>query len=361
MKPLAVYDWKTKKRLAYLQNAYDVGYMLQTNSVWTATFTLPYSDEKKVYCKELNFVEIWDIDGGERDKYIGLFRITSIVEDYKQNDAKVVYELEHVLSTLIDSSIVGYLTLGGVGHENTGAVLTSILARQNTEQWVLTDCAYTDQYVYEFEDMNLLTALYSIPQVLTEDYYWSFETRNFPWGIKLDKVSSVPVSDIRYKKNILGITKKVDARSLCTRLYVYGKEIQPEDPDAKPVKTTIASVNGGLEYLDSVTGIEEYGIIVQIVTDDRFETAQSLYDYGVGLLKKLQEPFISYTVDTQLIFNAANLKIGDVVRVVTDNGVNQNLIIQQISKDNLTGAPNTGKIVIGNGTTEMGLIVKSLT
>ena len=48
MKPLAVYDWKTRKRLAYLQNAYDIGFVQQTNSVWSGTFTLPYSDEKQL-------------------------------------------------------------------------------------------------------------------------------------------------------------------------------------------------------------------------------------------------------------------------------------------------------------------------
>lgn len=365
MKPLAVYDWKTNKRLAYLQNAYAIGYMQQTNAVWTATFTLPYSDEKKVYCEELNFVEIWDIDAGGDDKYVGLFRIMSSVESFTQDDKSVVYELEHVLGTLMDSVVFEYLTLGGEGRESTQDVINILLNRQTEVKWQLLNCAYTDHFIYEFEDMNLLTALFSVPQVLTEDYYWSYETRNFPWGIKLNKVSSIPISDIRYKKNILGITKKVDTRGLCTRLYPLGKIGAPGaiDTDGSPLEgyLNIASVNGGKTYIDSETGIDKYGIISQVVTNDSFETAQALYDYGVGLLKKIENPTVSYTVDTQLIYNAANLKIGDKVRIVTDNGVNQNLVIQQISKDDLTGAPNTGKIVIGNGTTEMGLIVKSFT
>lgn len=58
------------KRLAYLDNALAVGYGLETNSLWTATFTLPADDPKNAYCTPLNFVEIFD--GDER---IDLFRI----------------------------------------------------------------------------------------------------------------------------------------------------------------------------------------------------------------------------------------------------------------------------------------------
>lgn len=43
------------KRLAYLDNALAVGYGLETNSLWTATFTLPADDPKKrlLYAAEL--------------------------------------------------------------------------------------------------------------------------------------------------------------------------------------------------------------------------------------------------------------------------------------------------------------------
>ena len=44
------------KRLAYLDNALAVGYGLETNSLWTATFTLPADDPKNAYCSPLNYV-----------------------------------------------------------------------------------------------------------------------------------------------------------------------------------------------------------------------------------------------------------------------------------------------------------------
>ena len=72
------------KRLAYLDNALAVGYGLETNSLWTATFTLPADDPKNAYCAPLNYVEIFD--GDER---IDLFRI--IGEDLERsNGANII-------------------------------------------------------------------------------------------------------------------------------------------------------------------------------------------------------------------------------------------------------------------------------
>ena len=351
MRPLTVYDWKTKKRLAYLQNAYDIGYTLQTNSVWSGTFTLPYLDDKKQYCSPLNLVEMWDINSGGGDKYIGLFRIMPRVEQSNKDAHDIVYTLEHVLSTLLDSSLVGRHEWGGIGGHDTGNVLRSILYYQNQpKKWWLESCDYTNHFLYEFEDQNLLSAVLTVPKDLADNYYWSFTTQNVSslWGLNLKKVSSTPIADIRYKKNITGITKKTDPRSIYTRVYLYGKE-----------KLNIKSLNNGLEYLDSADGIENYGVITSIINDDRFENQQSLYDYGVALLAKLSKPIVTYELDIQTVYTAADLKIGDVVRVVTDDGLDQNLVVQEISKDNLTGAPNSGKIIIGNGTVDIGTIIKS--
>lgn len=394
MKPIAIYDWKTRKRLAYLQNAHSINYTQQTNSVWTGSFSLPYSDEKKQYCQPLNFVELWDLDGGNNNKYVGLFRIVSIIEksDSNSNEYTIEYILEHVMSTLLDSYIIGYKSYAT---NTVGYVINDILVNyQNQQQWVLGTCDYNDVFYYEFEDSNLLNVLNSIVKSLTEDYYWSFNTQIFPWVLNLKKVSSIPVTDIRYKKNIFGITKKIDPRSICTRLYLYGKEIeikeepppiydgasvnkrlsvihegqvdifitsglpQEEEPIIKE-KINIKSINNGIEFLESMTGIQTYGLITGVINDDRFENPQYLYDYGVALLSKIDKPFITYEADIQAVYNSRNLKIGDSVRVVTEDGLDEILIIQEITKDDLTNSPNSGKITIGKGTIELGLIVKS--
>jgi phage minor structural protein len=427
MKPLVVYDWKTRRRLAYLQNAYDITYTQQLNSVWTAEFKLPYSDYKKQYCEPFNLVEIWDVvedltvpvlggsglvPGGqpagslmglmmpityagylppdpsiyippvptEYNRYVGLFRIMPRIEN-KGNDGAndITFTLEHVLGTLLDTTIViPEVTLGGISEGpiqggDTGEVITELLTYQNDEKWVLNECDFTEMYRYTFEKVNLLQGLYDIIAPLLEGYYWTFDTQNFPWELNLKRVivgnntnATPPVTDIRYKKNIFGITKKVDPRSICTRLHLFG-EIQTfelEDNFGETIEVqapvTINSVNPtGELYLDSPTGIENYGIIDAIIEDERFTTPQMLYDYGVALLQKLDKPFVTYELDIKTIKNAGLLKIGDVVRVITDDGLDQNLVVQEITKDDLTGSPNSGTVIIGEGTIDLGLITKS--
>jgi phage minor structural protein len=394
MRPLSVYDYKTGKRLAFLQNAYNISYEQHLNSLWTAEFTLPYSDEKKIYCQPFNLVEVWDVEtrfdfsdvsltdpipGGpnagrpigllsaitnsgytppkpgtvippvvtEDDRYVGLFRIMPTVESKNLENTEITYTLEHVMGTLLDDYIVGSLEFEA--DESTASGLEKILSRQSSKRWSLNECDYEEYFPYEFLDMNLLAACYYIAGPLPDTYYWSFDTQNFPWVLNLKRATSTPVTDIRYQKNIFGIKKTSDPRSLCTRLYLYGKD-----------RLSFSSINGGKEFVESAEGISNYGVITSVIHDNRFETRESLYAYGVALIEKLARSFVTYEIDVKAIRNASSLRVGDTVRVVTDDGLDQNLVVQQISKSDLRAKPNSGKIIIGEGTKNIGLVVKSV-
>jgi len=351
MRPLSIYDWKTKKRLAYLQNAYNVTYTQQANVVWTASFKLPYSDEKNEYCSFFNLVEIWDVDSGGKDKYIGLFRIMPTISKIDETVSDVTYELEHAMSTLIDTVLAGYKEWGGTNLDTTD-LIKQVLSKQYEQKWILGECDFKKKYTYTFEDTNLLDALYSITKPLISDYYWSFNTLDFPWRLSLKKPSKIPVLDIRYGKNISGITKTIDPQNISTRLWLYGKEIDG-------IRINISSVNNNKKYIDSLSGISEYGIIGTIINDHSFETPQALYDYGVGLLNKIDKPSIFYTIDLKIISDSANLNIGDTVRLVIDNDIDQNLIVQQITKNDVSGNSTDGSITIGKGMSDLGIIIKS--
>lgn len=359
MRPLEIYDRKTAKRLAYLQNAYEITYTQETNSVWSASFKLPYSDEKKEYCQPLNYVVIWDEDNGGADKYVGLFRIMPTKNELSRDKSEITYTLEHAFSTLLDTTIVGYKYFGyneeTEEYETTSTVLNQLLDMQVNlpKKWVLDECDYDEEYVYEFEDDTLLSAVLEIPQILPDGYFWKFNTRVRPFQVSLKAIDENPVTDLRYKKNIAGITKTVDPRNICTRLYAYGAN--QEDGS----KLSIKSVNNGREYIDSPEGIAEYGIIMHILNDGRFEDVQALFNYAQSYLSKLSAPIVSYEIDLNVIFEAANLRIGDVVRVITEDGLDENLVVQRITKDDLTGKPKEGKIIIGQGTVDLGIIYKS--
>ena len=50
---IKVYD-RDMNKLAYLHNAYAIGYSLELNELWNATFTLPAVDSKNIYCQPFN-------------------------------------------------------------------------------------------------------------------------------------------------------------------------------------------------------------------------------------------------------------------------------------------------------------------
>ena len=156
MKVPQIFD-RNMKRLAFLDNAVSVGYSLEINSLWTATFTLPADDDKNAYCQPLNFVEIFD--GDER---IDLFRI--IGEDLERsNGATRFYDCEHVLATLLSDVLFQYHQYGGGGIK-TADVLNYVLARQTTRNWVLGDCDFKRYFEYNWENSTLLAALFAVPE-----------------------------------------------------------------------------------------------------------------------------------------------------------------------------------------------------
>ena len=186
-KVIAVYDGHTRKRLAYLQNAYNISYTKNTASLWTGAFSLPYTDPKTKYCKSFNLIELWDEDAGGKARYVGLFRIMPQTEETLGTEANIEYQLEHVLSVLLDDLMVGYHEVGNTG-VFTAESINYILSKQSEQRWVLKECDYEHQFLYGWQNENLLSALLSIVQPFEEtDYYWDFDTQNFPWGLSLKK------------------------------------------------------------------------------------------------------------------------------------------------------------------------------
>ena len=341
---ISVYDGHTRKRLAYLQNAYNISYVKNTNALWTGAFSLPYSDPKTKYCESFNLIELWDEDAGGKDRYVGLFRIMPRTEETLGINANIVYQLEHVLSTLLDDIMVGYHEVGNMG-VNTAMSIGYILNNQSEHRWILKDCDYTHEFLYGWQNENLLSALFSIVQPFEDiDYYWDFDTTAFPWSLSLKRTIATPKADIRYKKNLNGLTRIVDPTNLTTRLYCYGYG------DGDNV-LGISEVNNGLPYIES-PNVSKYGVIAQTWTDERFTIADSLLAVGQSMLRRLEQPAITYEIDLQTISMVANLNIGDIVRVVSV-GLDERMTVTTISKDDVTGAPQSGKIELGQGTIDI--------
>jgi len=208
---------RDRKRLAFLQNAFNIGYKKTLNSLWYASFSLPSGDPKNKFCKPFNYVELYD--GRER---VELFRI--IGEDLtRSNQAATVYRAEHVLATLLDDVLFKYHQVGNVGVP-TVTCLRYIIDRQTVKNWQLGVCAFTRYFEYKWENENLLAALFSVPKPFIDGYYWDWDTNGYPWILNLRAAGTgiTPKSEIRYGKNMTQITKTTDATNLITRIYALG-------------------------------------------------------------------------------------------------------------------------------------------
>jgi len=346
---IRVYDSNMRK-LAYLENAYNIGYSLKLNELWTAQFTLPATDPKNIYCQPFNYVEIFD--GGER---IELFRIMPSTLT-RNSEGSIVYQCEHVLATLMDDVLFQYHQIGNIG-VGTVSVLRYILDHQLTKRWQLRNCDFDRRFEYKWENENLLSALFSVPQPFNEGYRWEFDTTGTTWKLDLKRLPTQFVADIIYKKNMVEIKKEVDPSTIVTRLYCLG---YGEGDN----QLNICSVNGGIPYLEANTAT--YGIKSSILVDRRFENAETLKAYGQSILDELKNPFKSYSVRAIDLHRKSPSKYeryfpGDIVRVIdNEDDIIENLPIVSVSKSDITGAPGDIEVEIAKRTRDIAGSISSL-
>lgn len=336
---IRVYDREMTK-LAYLENAYGIGYELPLNELWTAHFSLPADDPKNIYCQPFHYVEIYD--GRER---IELFRIMpSTLTRNTQGD--IVYQCEHVLATLLDDVLFKYHQVGNIG-VGTVTVLRYILDRQLEKRWQLGTCDFDRRFEYKWENENLLAALFSVPQPFNEGYRWEFDTTGSTWRLNLKRLPAQFKADITYKKNMTEIQKEVDPTTIVTRLYCLG---YGEGDN----QLGIESVNGGIPYLESNGQTTTWGIKSSILVDRRFENPETLKAYGQALLDQLKHPYKSYTVSAVDLYRKSPEKYekffpGDIVRIIDkEDGIIEDLPIVRVAKSDITGNPGDIQIEIAN-------------
>lgn len=218
--------------------------------------------------------------------------------------------------------------------------------RQATPLWQLARCDFSRQFEYKWENTNLLAALFSVANVFSDSYMWTYDTTARPWRISLTRMTFEPRGEIRYQKNMLQIRRVKDSGNLVTRILPLG---YGEGDN----QLTIEDVNGGIPYLDADT-IPEYGLIQSVLVDRRFESAASLKEYAQTILNELKHPYVSYeikAVDLARFSDSVydDFRLGDTVRVIDEaDGILTDAPIVEISKKDTRGAPHDIDIVLAN-------------
>ena len=98
---------------------------------------------------------------------------------------------------------------------------------------------------------------------------------------------------IRFGKNLLDFSKNMDASDLVTCVIPLGAKLDEEDQDSSleaisDQRITIASVNGGVDYVTDDNAVREYGKIYKTVTWDDVSLPENLMKKGEEYLKSAQ-------------------------------------------------------------------------
>lgn len=343
---------RNMKRLAYLDKAMGAGYDLETNAIWTATFALPAADLKNKFCIPFNYVEIYD---GE--DLVGLFRI--LEEDFERSDSTTrYYNCEHVLATLLNDVLFQYHQYGGKGIP-TREVLEYVLSHQTTVRWVLDVCEFTEEFEYNWENANLLAAMFAVPKCFDGEYLWKWDTNEYPWKLSLVVPADELSCEIRYRKNMTSIQRTVDATSLTNRIYAlgYGEGVN---------QLTISSVNDGVPYVEDAESIATYGMCASILVDARFEHAASLKAYAEQVLSEAKEPYITYSVGAIDLYRLTGDRLSrftpGVIAQIVDEEFDIHILtrIVKVSKTAVLDDPGTVNVTMANKTKDISDTVSNL-
>lgn len=335
-----VYDLQMRK-VAMLENAFDIGYETPFNGLWTASFSLPANDPKTKECKPLYFVELFD--GNER---VELFRILPNTIKRSDDGATVSYQCEHVLATLIDDVLFQYHTIGNLG-VYTSDVISYILSKQTVNRWNLGAVEFNRQFEYNWENDTLLSALISVPKPFVGPYMWKWDTTSYPWTLSLVAPPEKVEAYIRYGVNMQGIEKQVDPSSVATRIYGlgYGEGVN---------QLTFAEINNGLPYVEDAAAQQIYGVINRVFVDRRFMYPETLKARCEAILNESKEPRVSYSVDASELHKLTNqpmhkFTVGKIVRVQDQElGIDINARVVNVSKGDIFGNPGVVTIEIAN-------------
>lgn len=300
----------SRKKIAVLDNAFEIDETKEINSVYSLEFSMPSTDLKNDLCQKYFYVRY---DEGE------LYRITSVTKSSSNGQQIIRYFCEHVIATLIDDVIFGSETFGNLGFYTSDAI-NYILSKQTTMRWVIGTCDFSRQFEYTLENENLLAGLFSIANRFDVPYMWSYDTNVFPWKVSLKAIDTTekPLFYIRAGKNILEPSETEETAEICTKLYClgYGDGIN---------QLTIKSVNDGIPYLLAEQEyIDRYGLISRIFTDKRFTDAQSLKERGQALLNELKTPRMTREFDVVDLYELTKAdydkaEVGRITLLTDDN------------------------------------------
>lgn len=124
----------------------------------------------------------------------------------------------------------------------------------------------------------------------------------------LEEIGSVSSTEIRLAKNLVTLEEEKDPTSIITRLVPLGSKKTVIDDNGEETeieeRITVAEINNGLDYIDDIEAMEEFGIIEDTVIFDDVNIVENLLRKGKEYLRsnnKIRKSYSITALDLSLI------------------------------------------------------------
>ena len=213
----------------------------------------------------------------------------------------------------------------------------------------------TDNVYYYIEDTA--TTYDMIMDRLIDRIGGELQIRNVDNQLYLDWVNEIGQTNdvtIRVQKNMISVSKENDPTEVITRLFPRGARLDPEDGDETAISTprlTIASVNGGVEFIDADSEmIAEFGIRSGYVTWDDTTLAPNLLRNARNWLDNQSAGVLrvaANAVDLGLIgLDSGRFRVGDRYRCLNPL-INLDSVLRIVEMSININQPEQSSLVLG--------------
>jgi len=336
--------------VAYLENAFDIQRSKKANQTPTLSFSLPADDAKTSFLTSAYEIQIWNTI---TEAWEGLYTLDDADEKWNSSGSIITVNYSGLMAQLAGEDNKSYDTT--VTPKTPTQIITALLALQeNANPITVGTIQPSTSFAYAVENANLLGAILDCVKYLG-GYIEVDDTRKLNW---YNEPSGSPVREIRYQKNMKGVSRRRDFTAIRNKIYAYGAEY----PDESRV-LNLTDAGEANEYIeDAGIGSSQalYGIKIKRITNKSITHPATLLLWAQRLLLRYKDPIYYYSVDvvnlaehSDFDFDFENLEVGQIVRVVNSDLNNLNVNVKIVAVTTQLDKPENIKIELANATEDI--------
>lgn len=300
--------------VAILQNSHAIVYIKSINEAPLLNFNLPADDSKVDNITKAN--EIWLRNYREDiPSVVAKFRLKRRI-DGRLNTLITTTEVDGLINQLADEQLITAYT---PENQTVTTIVTALLALQvlSPEITVGTIAPTVSRTMTFNPGESILKCLLRLRD--TVGGYISVDNdRAFQWN---NSIGEDKGQQIRYRKNLTGITREIDYTTIGNRLYAYGAG----EGDAR---IRLSDADGQAEdYVEDTDSQTAWGgIFVKTIVDKSITDADTLLAWAILQLAEVKDPRTAYRIDTVDLaesdlagFDFEALQLGSTVTVIDED------------------------------------------